>query len=242
MTGCDLCEGAPDRTHRRGRGDRGCGRQRPRPPRAPGHADRRFGGRDLLDRVPALAGTARAERREAGDLRRGRGPEGRRDPDPRRHMASAAACTSSATCWPMPAARAGASSPPSSPPPSPRRTPTARRSSGARSPTSSGPRCPKLAVLMDEAEDDVLAYMGFPREHAAEIALHKPDRTAPCRGQASHQRRRHLSQGGLHHTARRRHPARVRTIEWAVSRRYMTLESIAPLSDGVSITLPTVAA
>ena len=30
--------------------------------------------------------------------------------------------------------------------------------------------------------------------------------------------------------------------EWAVSRRYMTLESIAPLSDGVPITLPTVAA
>ena len=26
--------------------------------------------------------------------------------------------------------------------------------------------------------------------------------------------------------------------EWAVSRRYMTLESIAPLSDGVPITLP----
>ena len=30
--------------------------------------------------------------------------------------------------------------------------------------------------------------------------------------------------------------------EWAVSRRYMTLESIAPLGDGVPITLPTVAA
>ena len=42
----------------------------------------------------------------------------------------------------LPAARAGASSPPSSPPPSPRRTPTARRPSGVRSPTSSGPRCP----------------------------------------------------------------------------------------------------
>ena len=55
---------------------------------------------------------------------------------------SAAACTSPATCWPMPASRAGASSPPSSPPPSPRRTPTARRPSGARSPTISGPRCP----------------------------------------------------------------------------------------------------
>ena len=47
-----------------------------------------------------------------------------------------------ATCWPMPAARAGASSPPSSPPPSPRRMPRPQAPSGARSPTSSGPRCP----------------------------------------------------------------------------------------------------
>ena len=78
----------------------------------------------------------------ARDLRRPQGSEGRGDPDPRRHMAGAAACTSPATCWPMPASRAGASSPPSSPPPSPRRTPTARRPSGAKSPTSSGPRCP----------------------------------------------------------------------------------------------------
>ena len=30
--------------------------------------------------------------------------------------------------------------------------------------------------------------------------------------------------------------------EWPVSRRYMTLASIAPLSDGVPITLPAVAA
>ena len=73
---CHLCEGAPDRTHRLGRGDRGCGRQRPRPARGPGHGDRRVGGRDLLDRVPALAGPARAARREAGDLRRPQGPEG----------------------------------------------------------------------------------------------------------------------------------------------------------------------
>ena len=58
-------------------------------------------------------------------------------------------------------ARAGASSPPSSPPPSPRRTPTARRPSGVRSPTSSGPRCPSWQFSMDEAEHDVLAYMTF---------------------------------------------------------------------------------
>ena len=35
----NLCEGARGRAHRLGRGDRGCGRQRPRPPRS--HGDRR---------------------------------------------------------------------------------------------------------------------------------------------------------------------------------------------------------
>ena len=55
---------------------------------------------------------------------------------------SAAACTSCATCSPMPAAKAGASSPPSSPPPSPRTMPTAPGPSGAWSPISSGPRSP----------------------------------------------------------------------------------------------------
>ena len=70
------------------------------------------------------------------------------------------------------------------------------------------PKVPKLAVLMDEAEHDVLAYMHFPQGAPPEIALHKPYRTAPCRGQAPHQRRRHLSQRSRHHTARRRHPSR----------------------------------
>ena len=48
----------------------------------------------------------------------------------------------------------------------------------------------------------------LPQGAPPEIALHKPDRTAPCRGQASHQRRRYLSQRSRHHTARRRHPSR----------------------------------
>ena len=69
------------------------------------------------------------------------------------------------------------------------------------------PKVPKLAVLMDEAEHDVLAYMSFPKEHR-QVAFDQPDRTAPCRGQAPHQRRRHLSQRSRHHTARRRHPSR----------------------------------
>ena len=48
----------------------------------------------------------------------------------------------------------------------------------------------------------------LPQGAPPEVALHKPDRTAPCRGQAPHQRRRYLSQRSRHHTARRRHPSR----------------------------------
>ena len=55
-----------------------------------------------------------------------------------------AACTSPATCWPMPAARAARTTRQlRRPSPSPRRTSRpARRPSGVRSPTSSAPRCP----------------------------------------------------------------------------------------------------
>ena len=46
------------------------------------------------------------------------------------------------------------------------------------------PKVPKLAVLMDEAEHDVLAYMSFPREHRSK--LHSTDvmdkRLLRCRG------------------------------------------------------------
>ena len=87
-------------------------------------------------------------------------------------------------------------------------TPTARRSSGARSPTSLRPKVPKLAVLMDEGRARRPRLHELPQGAPPEIALHKPDRTAPCRGQAPHQRRRHLSQRSRHHTARRRHPSR----------------------------------
>ena len=96
------------------------------------------------------------------------------------------------------------------------------------------PKVPKLAVLMDEAEHDVLAHMSFPRDAPAEIALVKPDRTAPCRFQASHQRRRYLSQRSRHHTSSSVTILLEQNDEWAVSRTYMPLESIAPLTDGVT--------
>ena len=36
------------------------------------------------------------------------------------------------------------------------------------------PRIPKLAALMDDAETDVLAYMGFPAQHRAKIHSTNP--------------------------------------------------------------------
>ena len=87
LAGCDLCEGASGRPYRIGRGDRRGRGQRPGPARGPRHGDRRVGGRDLLDRVPARPHPARAARCAAGDLRRPQGPEGCRDPHPRRHLA-----------------------------------------------------------------------------------------------------------------------------------------------------------
>ena len=64
---------------------------------------------------------------------------------PRRHLAKMPRALR--TCWPMPAARAGASSPPSSPPPAQEDADQLR------------PKVPKLAVLMDEAEHDVLVAL-----------------------------------------------------------------------------------
>ena len=123
--------------------------------------------------------------------------------------------------------------------PHPLRTPTARRSSGVRSPTSSGPR--SLAALMDEAEHDVLAYMSFPKEHRQKLHSTNPIE----RLHAEVKRRTNVVGIFPNEDAITRLVGAIlleQNDEWAVSRRYMTLESIAPLGDGVPITLPTVAA
>jgi putative transposase len=51
------------------------------------------------------------------------------------------------------------------------------------------PKLPKLAAFMDEAEDDVLAYMSFPADHWPKI---QRPRAAQRRGQAPDRGRRHL--------------------------------------------------
>ena len=104
------------------------------------------------------------------------------------------------------------------------------------------PRVPKLAALMDEAETDVLAYMGFPPQHRTK--LHSTNPLERLNGEI---KRRSEVVGIFPNEA-----AVIRLIgallleqndEWAVQRaRYMSLETITPLSDAPLVTLPTVAA
>jgi putative transposase len=104
------------------------------------------------------------------------------------------------------------------------------------------PRVPKLAALLDAAEADVLAYMGFPAAHRAKIHS-----TNPLERLNKEIKRRSDVVGIFPND-----DAITRLIgallleqndEWAVQReRYMSLETIAPLSDDQHIKLPAMAA
>jgi putative transposase len=100
------------------------------------------------------------------------------------------------------------------------------------------PRVPKLAALMDDAEADVLAYMGFPAQHRAK--LHSTNPLERLNGEI----KRRSEVVGIFPNEE----AVTRLIgallleqndEWAVQRaRYMSLETIAPLSDDPIVGLP----
>ena len=104
------------------------------------------------------------------------------------------------------------------------------------------PKVPKLAALMDAAEEDVLAYMHFPATHRAK--LHSTNPIERLNGEI----KRRTDVAGIFPNE----AAIVRLIgailleqsdEWATQRaRYMTLETIAPLSDTAPVSLPAVAA
>ena len=104
------------------------------------------------------------------------------------------------------------------------------------------PRVSKLADLMDEAENDVLAYMNFPVSHRTK--LHSTNPIERLNGEI---KRRTEVVGIFPNEA-----AITRLIgailleqndEWAVQRaRYMTLETVAPLSDDPLVNLPPIAA
>ncbi|AWI59574.1 Transposase for insertion sequence element IS1081 [Sinorhizobium fredii HH103] len=100
---------------------------------------------------------------------------------------------------------------------------------------------PQLAAIMDDAEEDVLAYMTFPKEHHAK--LHSTNPIERLNGEI----KRRTEVVGIFPND----DAIVRLVgailleqndEWAVPRaRYMTLETISQKSDDPLISLPAVA-
>jgi putative transposase len=103
-------------------------------------------------------------------------------------------------------------------------------------------KLPKLAAMLDASEEDVLAYMTFPKEHR--VKIHSTNPIERLNGEI---KRRTDVVGIFPNEA-----SITRLIgailleandEWAVQRaRYMTLESITALGDDPAVMLPAVAA
>ena len=103
------------------------------------------------------------------------------------------------------------------------------------------PRSEKLAKLMDEAEPDVLAFMTFPSEHRTKIHSTNPLE------RVNKEIKRRTNVVGIFPNDE----AIVRLVgailleqndEWAVSRRYMALETVARLDDPDDVTPTAIAA
>lgn len=104
------------------------------------------------------------------------------------------------------------------------------------------PKVPKLAVLMDESEADVLAFMTFPAQHRAK--LHSTNPLERLNGEIK--RRTEVVGIFPNEAAITRLVGAIlleQNDEWSVQRaRYMTLETITALSDDPIVNLPLTAA
>jgi putative transposase len=103
-------------------------------------------------------------------------------------------------------------------------------------------KLPKLAALLDDAEEDVLAYMSFPKEHWTKI--HSTNPLERVNGEIK--RRTEVVGIFPNEAAITRLVGAIlleQNDEWAVQRaRYMTLETIAPMRDDLTLMLPAAAA
>ena len=103
-------------------------------------------------------------------------------------------------------------------------------------------KMPKLSALMDSAEEDVLAYMTFPAAHRTK--LHSTNPLERVNGEI----KRRTDVVGIfpNEASIKRLVGAIllgQNDEWAVQRsRYMTLESIAPIGDNDTVSLPTLVA
>jgi transposase-like protein len=104
------------------------------------------------------------------------------------------------------------------------------------------PKLPKLAALLDEAEEDVLAFMTFPKEHR--VTIHSTNPIERVNGEI---KRRTEIVGIFPNEASITRLIGAILIEqndeWAVQRaRSMTLKTIAQPGDDPSVSLPLPAA